>query len=192
MERKQWGFTLIELLIVVAIIGILAAIAVPNFLNAQVRAKVSRTVADMRALHSALEAYFIDNNGYPPDFDAGCVPNGPSIRKNESLSYGKLTSPISYMSSIPTDPFFLGSYGHELHQQRTEDAIPYFQYKGPCDDQQPFAGRTIYTMTSLGPDQEDQRAWSFAHKNAHQVLYQTSNGLNSKGDLYTSNIGVLF
>lgn len=61
------GFTLIELLIVVAIIAILAAIAVPNFLEAQVRAKVSRAKADIRSLATALESYVVDNNNFPPD-----------------------------------------------------------------------------------------------------------------------------
>ena len=59
------GFTLIELLIVIAIIAILAAIAVPNFLEAQVRAKVSRVKADQRSLATGLEAYCVDNNSYP-------------------------------------------------------------------------------------------------------------------------------
>src|SRR5690349_15764472 len=59
------AFTLIELLIVVAIIAILAAIAVPNFLEAQTRSKVSRTKADMRSVTTAIESYAVDNNKYP-------------------------------------------------------------------------------------------------------------------------------
>jgi prepilin-type N-terminal cleavage/methylation domain-containing protein len=59
------GFTLIELLIVVAIIAILAAIAVPNFLEAQIRSKVSRVRSDQRSMATALASYYVDNNGYP-------------------------------------------------------------------------------------------------------------------------------
>ncbi len=58
------GFTLIELLIVVAIIAILAAIAVPNFLEAQTRAKVSKAKADMRSMSTAIESYYVDYNNY--------------------------------------------------------------------------------------------------------------------------------
>ena len=66
MLKKFSGFTLIELLIVVAIIAILAAIAIPNFLAAQTRSKVSRAKADMRTAATGMEAYRIDNSNYPP------------------------------------------------------------------------------------------------------------------------------
>jgi prepilin-type N-terminal cleavage/methylation domain-containing protein len=64
-HRAKGGFTLIELLVVVAIIAILAAIALPNFLEAQTRAKVSRARADLRTVVTALETYRVDWNGYP-------------------------------------------------------------------------------------------------------------------------------
>src|SRR6187399_1379110 len=70
MRRKLRGFTLIELLIVVAIIAILAAIAVPNFLEAQTRSKVSRAKVDMRSLATAMETYLVDGNAYPILADA--------------------------------------------------------------------------------------------------------------------------
>src|SRR5438309_4705096 len=59
------GFTLIELLIVVAIIGIIAAIAIPNLLNAIDRGKQKRTMADERSIGTAVESYAVDNNFYP-------------------------------------------------------------------------------------------------------------------------------
>ena len=62
--RENKGFTLIELLIVVAIIGIIAAIAIPNLLNAIQRGKQKRTMGDMRTGATANESYSIDNNQY--------------------------------------------------------------------------------------------------------------------------------
>jgi type II secretion system protein G len=99
---KQNGFTLIELLIVVAIIGILAAIAVPNFLNAQTRAKIARVQADLKNVGTALEQYKLDQNAYPPG-----VGDPPP-------KYYRVTTPVSYMGSCPRD-IFAENWEHMWH-----------------------------------------------------------------------------
>ena len=104
--RKLSGFTLIELLIVVAIIAILAAIAVPNFLEAQTRAKVARAKADLRTLAVAAESYFVDNNSYPYTLSVGTsiwMPAGGNPPNGDRC--GGLTSPIAYITRVPDDVF---------------------------------------------------------------------------------------
>jgi general secretion pathway protein G len=87
--RRAAGFTLIELLIVVAIIGLIAAIAIPNLRNAMDRAKQNRTLADMKAIATALEQYAVDNNTYPKGLTAA-----------NSQVIGGFLSPL-YLRSVP-------------------------------------------------------------------------------------------
>ncbi len=85
--KKRGGFTLIELLIVVAIIGIVAGIAIPSFVRARNKTKISRVFADFRIIGEALETYAVDNIGYP----------------SENASLDELTS--NYMPTRPMIPF---------------------------------------------------------------------------------------
>ena len=106
------AFTLIELLIVIAIIAILALIAVPNFLEAQVRAKVSRVHADQRTLATALESYLVDW-GHAPIGLWELLRANPKflgladLRLGQAASYAMLTTPVGYVGSLPRDPFSL-------------------------------------------------------------------------------------
>ena len=70
-HKNAKGFTLIELLIVVAIIGILAAIAIPNLLNAQRRAKISRAAADTKTIVTQTQLFYNDKNAFPTTLGAG-------------------------------------------------------------------------------------------------------------------------
>ncbi len=116
---KVSGFTLIELLIVVAIIAILAAIAVPNFLEAQMRSKISRVKADQRTIAMALEAYAIDNlNTYP---NMHLYPPGAAwIYVGWGYAQKKLTTPVPYMTSLLPDTFQL-RYDQLTTHLRTRD-----------------------------------------------------------------------
>lgn len=101
---RNAAFTLIELLIVIAIIAILALIAVPNFLEAQVRAKVSRVMADQRSLATALEAYAVDW-GALPHVSYNTSRNHQDNRGGIHM-VTNLTTPVGYITSVNiTDPF---------------------------------------------------------------------------------------
>ena len=86
--RKNRGFTLIELLIVVAIIGIIAAIAIPNLLNAINRGRQKRSMADIRTIGTAVEAYAVDMAFYPT-FGVGPLTGSATILGNLEPTYVK-------------------------------------------------------------------------------------------------------
>jgi len=110
-HNRQGGFTLIELLIVVAIIGIIAAIAVPSLLNAVQRARQKRSMADMRSIGTALESYNVDNFQYPAaitDLDPTYIAVVPSQDGwNTDFNYAVGSAP----SSTTNDLYTVTSYG---------------------------------------------------------------------------------
>jgi prepilin-type N-terminal cleavage/methylation domain-containing protein len=87
---KRKGFTLIELMVVIAIIIILAAIAIPNYLSMTARAKRSRVASDFAAIATALETYRTDWNGYP-GADSAIQIAGTDIANQDTAVYKELT-----------------------------------------------------------------------------------------------------
>ena len=185
------GFTLIELLIVVAIIGILAAIAVPNFLNAQIRAKVSRALGDMQAIHTALEMYRADNGAYMP---------GPA-GLSENLTYDfegdrvwqQLTTPIAYLSAFLKDPFSPTDVSNNPGAAGRFFPLRLYQYRNTGEDvlygtQGDPDPRGEWLARSAGPD-----GWFFKHPSRlyRNMIYSASNGVGSPGDIIVCNLGIL-
>jgi prepilin-type N-terminal cleavage/methylation domain-containing protein len=127
MNTKRSAFTLIELLIVVAIIAILAAIAVPNFLEAQTRAKVSKVYADFRSTGTAIEAYAVDSNNYPICVSS-IVPPGDYVQ-GYARRLRRLTTPIAFMTKVPDDdPFRPAGVNHQGPAYDT--SYEYFEQDG--------------------------------------------------------------
>ncbi len=176
MKLQKNAFTLIELLIVVAIIGILAAIAVPNFLNAQIRAKVSRVYSDMRSLSSAIEMYKIDNNAVP-------YPILPEGNTDWYFRQVRLTTPIAYINSLPLDPFFLQQNRYDQSRHDKKGVYDYVgrEYAGAVWG---FTGgslaeRADFFIRSPGPDGgSSPTPWT------SNSVYDSSNGLTSFGDIF--------
>lgn len=190
-RTSQKGFTLIELLIVVAIIAILAAIAVPNFLEAQVRAKVSRTKSDMRALNTAIEAYYVDQNRYPTDRDvAGKRPQGAPA--GTEVLANELSTPISYITSmeIANDPF-------KVERKETTAARRLYNYRNiqalakgnPSGFNAQMEQQGGWRLISAGPDRFtfwDGGTPKQDYQNYAIINYDPTNGTVSIGDITRS------
>src|SRR2546430_5985192 len=114
--RNERGFTLIELLIVVAIIAILAAILIPNFLRARAQSQYAASKGNLKNLATALESYFVDKASYPAaitDLATGqaylrAIPNDPCTKDRKSTRLNSSHSQISNTGfSLPaTNPCF--------------------------------------------------------------------------------------
>jgi len=170
--RLRDAFTLIELLIVVAIIAILAAIAVPNFLDAQVRAKVSRAYGDIRSQRLALEAYRVDNDAYPCSYNAPLQPR-----------LSELSTPIPYISSCPFDPFtYINGRPLYYHYVSATDELTWLMHNWRAymyglneatNPTVPFPTAIQWHIRSMGPD---------CILN-HGICYDPTNGTVSVGDI---------
>lgn len=106
MQARTQAFTLIELLVVVGILGLLAAVAVPNFLEAQVRSKISRVKVDLAATAHATACYRLDWGNYPPN--DGLFNNLPL----------ELSTPVAYLTSVHLVDPFCKQEDHPVHGER--------------------------------------------------------------------------
>lgn len=194
MNVRKNGFTLIELLIVVAIIGILAAIAVPNFLNAQMRAKLAQVESNMKALSTASMAYFTDYGKYP--------------LHDHTYNCRGLSTPVAYIASIPIDIFQAESFKPDVQRRlstnpRTIHPEPFYTLSSGAFGQPgidknipPFSNKGLVLVWRF----EDARGRfekargqyptgryfvSLGPSKAHNIgrTYDVSNGLVSIGDI---------
>jgi prepilin-type N-terminal cleavage/methylation domain-containing protein len=200
---KKRGFTLIELLIVVAIIAILAAIAVPNFLEAQTRAKVSRCKNDLRTVTVALESYMVDANNFPyprlfPVLGTGAYFIGAIV---------ELTTPVAYLTSVGMiDPFSPKNYwtwpgsGDKLpYAYNNYGGMNYDVYTGTASG---IPRKKAYYVGSFGPDRVQNGAnWAVSENGSNlpmkpeyfgaglwagkawDTIYDPTNGTISPGDI---------
>jgi type II secretion system protein G len=200
MRPDRSAFTLIELLIVVAIIAILAAIAVPNFLEAQTRSKVSRAVVDMRSVANALESFRVDRTDYP-------------VRAPDEFSalpaLIRLTTPVAYMTRLPED-VFAQSLDAEyppapplmidwLELYRIEGVLtrPFtfdYQFRNPEDADWSFISShpnsVRWALRSVGPDNVPVWLNIPPFDTIATQAYDPTNGTTSAGLIYYTGPGI--
>jgi len=191
MARRYRGFTLIELLIVVAIIAILAAIAVPNFLEAQTRSKVSRCKADLRSLATAIESYVVDYNRYMPFM----VPVRGLIGEQQ---IHLLTTPTAYISSVPRDVFQAShpvkstACPYKNYDDWYGEIPRYFVYS---DATFLLNGQTGWTVRCMGPDLDFDLCGCPSDNDSavpENGKYDPTNGTVSNGDILRAGGGITF
>jgi len=186
------AFTLIELLIVVGIIGIITAIAVPTYRDATIRSRVAQAQMDLRNVAQALNTYRLDHNIFPR-------------RQNELNFFAvfllpDLTSPIAYLGNPSMkDPF--GKVEEYIPPREDLGA----EYVGLVKDSYTYTpyvsfsrlqGRPEYmkegfALSSIGPDKQDSYIVDFPFPDAYRLpgdsvrdsVYDPSNGIISPGDI---------
>ncbi|MCA9446403.1 MAG: prepilin-type N-terminal cleavage/methylation domain-containing protein [Candidatus Omnitrophica bacterium] len=199
--RSNQAFTLLELLIVIAIILILIAIALPNFLQAQTRAKVTKAQAEMRTVATALNAYQIDYREYPlTRHDHDQVMHMTGAMRMPFVPYS-LTTPVAFIQDVPLDVFkprVMLDHKHSfiyVNSGNTPDA-QIREFKIRVDGYPTTAGSSPqFGLLSAGPDNEygsmqmlmaegpPPRYMMMFSDSQSQIQYAPTNGTKSSGDI---------
>ncbi len=207
------AFTLVELLVVVAVIAILAAIAVPNFLEAQTRSKVSAAKANLRTGETVLQAYAVDNARWPGT--RSVFPEDP-LGVLAHVQLRVLSTPVAYLTSTSVlhDPFGDirvrvrtpgqpgakqgGGVFPELQPPNDRKSLLYFHYPTIASRQSLASlDRFACSLLSIGPDQVDSagayviaspadfagRFAAWGLAHPADTVYDPTNGSVSEGDI---------
>ncbi|MBE7557558.1 prepilin-type N-terminal cleavage/methylation domain-containing protein [bacterium] len=175
MRGLRSGYSLIEALIVVTVLAILMLIAIPNYQNAQIRTKVSRSRVDLRTLCQAVQSYDVDNQSLPPAKELGIRFIDPRF----------LTSPVTYLPTVPEDIFFSRQ---TLLTRQGAIALTYpvaaqYGYYALSPVHARILGQDLsFILAGRGPDMKIEFGYLL-------VEYDPSNGIRSRGDLIIGGPG---
>lgn len=198
-QMRKEGFTMIELLIVIAIITVITAIAVPNLISANVKAKVKGIKAEMGSIAIALEDYRMDEGDYPIDpehtgsgygADVIAKPNIDIDDPTDAIGLGQLVFPMGaidsvYLYRIPDDPF---NDGGEEEWNGTSGAHDnhYSYFTADASGAASSSEAKYWALVSYGPDKDlDITSYSDA-RDAYDNgtdLYDPDSGITSNGDI---------
>jgi prepilin-type N-terminal cleavage/methylation domain-containing protein len=185
MNKSIRGFTMVELVIVASIIGILAAIAIPNFLAARTRANVSKAKGEQEMLLIALQSYYVDKSMYP-------LTPQPGIPSDTALI--SLTTPTVYITRLPKDPFKGNAFpefqkyalpGKKIPNLYSINGYGYVNYlqisKKPLV-YSPNGGVAWFMLMSPGPNFYDD--YDYSKTPPTILVYDPTNGTTTRGDVY--------
>src|SRR3954454_14440152 len=142
-EEREGGFTLIELLVVMIIIGILAAIAIPVFLNQRKKAQDSAAKADVSTLGKEVATYYVDNAATPA---ISPVSGRYSLTDNATTPYGpvdlgKISSNVTLLPALTANNAAVNSTHWCVNVENLQGDTQHFKYsaqngleKGSCTD----------------------------------------------------------
>src|ERR1700687_2154108 len=156
LRRRQHGFTLIELLIVVAIIGIIAALLIPNFLDALQKSKQKRTEADMRNLGTAMFAWVTDQAGAAA---AGAAATGDvdlSTFKSNVQTDLSTVLVSQYIQSVPFKDGWMHQFSYYMNYTNPLGGVGIMGLLSYGRDGIADAGSPVYTVTGFDPTDYDR------------------------------------
>jgi type II secretory pathway pseudopilin PulG len=196
--KHTFGFSLIELVLLVGIIAILAAIALPNFITAQTQAKVARVKKELKYIGVALEVYRVDNNSYPWLRDIG---SGPNNRPDNHWTWCglplSLSTPIAYIAEAniwDQFPYIASTYYRSTYRYMDNNIFSYLHdnyswnwiysdtwvddwaypvYLTGSYNPSPLRRGKVWMLISVGPNCAFQD-W---------IAYDPTNGTLSNGDI---------